>query len=105
MWFIFSIIGFIVLYVSGRKWGEVAYNYARRRLPYALHLRQQKIRPPTPTLSVVESDVDSAKNAKKYDLEMQSNQVCLVIVCRSLELNGFFFVIELKGRKCIFNYK
>lgn len=76
MWFVFSIIGFIVLYVSGRKWGEIVYNYARRRLPYALPFRQQKIRPPTPTLCVVESDVDSAKKAKKYDLELQGDQVC-----------------------------
>lgn len=75
MWFWFAIVGIIVAYVSGRKWGQFLYNHGMRRLSYILP-NKQKIRPPTPTLSVVESDVDCSK---KYDLEVQSDQVCVCL--------------------------
>lgn len=67
MWFFCAIFCFIVLYVSGRKWGHKLYNYYRPRLTYVLPYRR-KARPLTPTLSVVESDVDCAK--KKIDLSV-----------------------------------
>lgn len=105
MWFVITIIVFIVLYVSGRKWGEIVYNNTRRylprlpwRLPFkVLPFKQQKIRPPTPTLCVVESDVDCVK---KYDLEIKNDQVCTSSTSVSLVYCYFQSLVGMLRRVC-----
>lgn len=67
MWFVLFVLCAAALYVSARIWGRQFYYYYRRKLPYILPY-QRKIRPPTPTLSVVETDRDIA--AKKFDVDL-----------------------------------
>lgn len=67
MWFFALIFASIGLYISARKWGPKLYYYYRPKLPYILPYRK-KPRPLTPTLNIVESDLDAAKN--KFDLSV-----------------------------------
>ncbi|XP_055302138.1 TLD domain-containing protein 2 isoform X34 [Sitodiplosis mosellana] len=66
MWFFIAVIGMIVAYVSGRKWGNQLYNYYRPRLmPYI----RRKYRPVVgSSLQSVETDA-SINAKKKFDLE------------------------------------
>lgn len=69
MWFFIAVIGVVVAYVSGRKWGVQLYNYYRPRLHYILPYIRRKYRPiASGTLPCVQTDEDiNAK--KKFDLE------------------------------------
>lgn len=66
MWFFIAVIGMVIAYISGRKWGNQLYNYYRPRLmPYI----RRKYRPIGGTsLQSVETD-ESINAKKKFDLE------------------------------------
>lgn len=69
MWFFIAIIGIIVAYVSGRKWGHRLYNYYRPRITYIVPYFRRKYRPLTPTLLPVATPIDDIDAKKKFDLE------------------------------------
>lgn len=69
MWFFITVIGMVVAYISGRKWGNQLYNYYRPRLNYILPYMRRKYRPVVGTsLQTVETD-ESINAKKKFDLE------------------------------------
>lgn len=72
MWFFIVVIGMVVAYISGRKWGNQLYNYYRPRLSYILPYIRRKYRPVVGSggisLQTVET-VDSINAKKKFDVE------------------------------------
>lgn len=69
MWFVIAVIGIVVVYVSGRKWGIQLYSYYRPRLHYIVPYIRRKVRPMVgKTLPNVET-VDDINAKKKFDLE------------------------------------
>lgn len=72
MWFFIAVIGMVVAYISGRKWGNQLYNYYRPRLNYVLPYNRRKYRPVVGAVSTslqsVET-VDDINAKKKFDLE------------------------------------
>lgn len=72
MWFFIAVIGMVVAYISGRKWGNQLYNYYRPRLNYVLPYIRRKYRPVVGAVSTslqsVET-VDDINAKKKFDLE------------------------------------
>lgn len=80
MWFFIAVIGMVVAYISGRKWGNQLYNYYRPQLNYFLPYMRRKYRPVIGTsLQSVETD-ESINAKKKFDLESVIKHVanCLI---------------------------
>lgn len=70
MWFFIAVIGIVVAYVSGRKWGIQLYSYYRPRLHYILPYIRRKVRPMVGnTLPNITTAVDDIDAKKKFDLE------------------------------------
>lgn len=69
MWFFVIVIGIVIAYISGRKWGNQLYNYYRPRLNYILPYVRWNYRPVgCTTLQSVET-VESINAKKKFDLD------------------------------------
>lgn len=68
MWFFIAVIGMIVTYISGRRWGLQIYEYYRPRLTYILPYVRKKYRSTTPKLQPV-TDTNDINAKKKFDLD------------------------------------
>lgn len=79
MWFFVAIIGMVVAYVSGRKWGQRLYNYYRPRIAYIVPYFRRKYRPLTPALLPTAVADDDINAKKKFDLESVIIQTIKII--------------------------
>lgn len=77
MWFFIAVIGMVVAYVSGRKWGNQLYNYYRPRLNYVLPYIRRKYRPVVGTSLQSVETADGINAKKKFDLD-SVNIICLI---------------------------
>lgn len=68
MWFFVVVIGMIIAYISGRKWGLQIYNYYRPQIAYILPYARRKYRSTSLALHSVDSSSD-INVKKKFDLE------------------------------------
>lgn len=89
MWFFIAVIGMVVAYVSGRKWGIQLYNYYRPRLHYILPYIRRKVRPMVgntlPSITTVVDDIDAKK---KFDLE---SVMRTTVLYHSIQFILYFF--------------
>lgn len=99
MWFFIAVIGLIVAYISGRKWGNQLYNYYRPRLNYILPYIRRKYRPVIGggggtggsaglLLQSVET-VDSINAKKKFDVESVIKPIFIIL--EVMEKNEYHF--------------
>lgn len=69
MWFFVAIIGMIVSYISGRRWGLQIYNYYRPQIAYILPYARRKYRSSSLAHQSVDTSSDNINVKKKFDLE------------------------------------
>lgn len=69
MWFFVVVIGMIVTYISGRRWGLQIYNHYRPQIAYILPYVRRKYRSSSLARQSVDTSSDNINVKKKFDLE------------------------------------